>query len=85
MFRIDVLKNFTIFIVRHLRCCVEISYNKIAGLQACNSIKKRLQQSCFFVNIDKFFKNGFFYRTPLVAASEMKKFFLFAIYTTLKI
>ena len=59
MFRIDVLKNFTIFTVRHLCCCVGFSYNKIAGLQACNSIKKRLQQSCFFVNIDKFFRTTF--------------------------
>ena len=49
------------------------------------SIKKRLQHSCFPVNIDKFFKNSFFYRTPLVAASGIERFFLFAIYTTLTI
>ena len=31
--------------------CVEISFNKVAGLQACNFIKKRLQLRCFPVNI----------------------------------
>ena len=29
-------------------------FNKVAGLQAWNFIKKRLQHSCFLVNIVKF-------------------------------
>ena len=58
---------------------------KITGLQACNSIKKRLQHNCFPVNIEKFFKNSFSYRTALMAASGIERFLLFAIYATLKI
>ena len=56
-FKIGVLKNFAIFTGKHL-CW-----------KACHFIKKRLQHKCFTVNITKF-KNNFFYRTPLVAASE---------------
>ena len=70
---------------KNLCCCVGLSFNKLTGLQACNSIKKRLQHSCFPVNIEKFFKNSFPYRTALVAASGIERFFLFAIYATLKI
>ena len=39
---------------------MESLFNKIAGLQACNFIKKRLQQRCFLVNIAKFL------RTPIL-------------------
>ena len=39
--------------------CVGV-LNKVAGLQACSFIKKRLQHKCFFVNIAKIFKNTFF-------------------------
>ena len=56
-FKIGVLKNFAILTGKHL-CW-----------KACHFIKKRLQHKCFTVNITKF-KNNFFYRTPLVAASE---------------
>ena len=84
-FRIGVLENFAIFTGKHLCCSVGVSFNKIAGLQACNSIKKRLQHSCFPVNIEKFFNNSFSYRTAPVTASGIQRFFLFAIYATLKI
>ena len=40
----------------------------------CNFIKKRLQPRCFPVNIAKPLRIAFFYRTPLVAASERLKF-----------
>ena len=39
-------------------------------LQACNFIKNRLQHRIFFMNIAKFLKTTFFYRTLLVAVSE---------------
>ena len=54
-FEIGVLKNFAIFRGKHL--CWSVFLIK---LQACN----------FPVNIAKNFKNSFFYKTPLVAASE---------------
>ena len=37
------------------------------GLQACNFIRKRLQQRCFPVNIAKFLRTGFFTEHPPVA------------------
>ena len=39
---------------------LESLFNKAAGLQSCNFIKKRLQQMCFPKNICKIFKNVFF-------------------------
>ena len=44
-------------------------FNKVGGFQASNFTKMRFQCRCFPVNITKFFKNNFFYRTPPVAAS----------------
>ena len=46
---------------------LESLFNKVARLHACNLIKKRLQHSCFPLNIAKLVKTAFFYRTPLVA------------------
>ena len=58
---------------------LESLFNKIAGTQASNFIKKRLQLSCFPVNIAKFL------RRPLVAASAflypMKHFRTFGFLT----
>ena len=34
-------------------------FNTIAGLLACNFIKRRLQDSCFPVNIGKFLRTAF--------------------------
>ena len=39
---------------------LEPLFNKVAGLQACNFIKKRLQHRCFALNIVKFS------RTPIL-------------------
>ena len=39
---------------------LESPFNKVAGLQACNFIKRRLQRRCFPVNIAKFL------RTPIL-------------------
>ena len=43
---------------------MESLFNKVAGLlqafKACNFIKKRLQHSCFPVNIAKFLRTAFF-------------------------
>ena len=35
-------------------------FNKVAGIQACNSVKKKLQHRCFPVNIAKFLRTAFF-------------------------
>ena len=38
---------------------MESLLNKVAGLKACNFFKKRLQQSFFPVNIEKFLRIAF--------------------------
>ena len=48
------LKNFAIF---------EVSFYKFADLPDCNLIKKRLQHTCFPVNIAKFLKTFILKRT----------------------
>ena len=48
------LKDFSIFIEKHL--CWILFFNDIAGLKACNFIKKGLQHRCFPVNIAKFLR-----------------------------
>ena len=65
-----VLKSFANFTRKHL--CWRSLFNKTAGLKAWNFIKKRLQHKFFSVKFAKLFKNTFFYRTPPVAASEIK-------------
>ena len=52
---------------------LESLFNKVAGPQACDFIKKRLQHRCFPVNIYYILKNTFFHRTPPAAASEIFK------------
>ena len=52
------LKNFTTFTEKYLCSC--LFFKKNAGLQACSFIKKRLQHSCFLMNIAKFL------RTPVL-------------------
>ena len=42
---------------------------KIIGLRPATFLRKRLWYRCFPVNFAKFYKNIFYYRTPLVAAS----------------
>ena len=53
-----------------------MSESLLIKLQACNSIKKGLQHSCFPANIEKIFKSSFSYRTALVAASGIENFFV---------
>ena len=45
------LKHFVIFTGKHLFW--GLFFNKVAGHQSCNFIKKRLQHRCFLVNIEK--------------------------------
>ena len=63
---------------------LESLFNKIAGLQACNFIKKRLQHSCFPVNIVTLFKNTNFQERLQTAAANvflfLKKLFFFSFY-----
>ena len=56
-FKISVLK---IIAISQQNTCVEVFFNKIAGLQACNFIKKRLQHRCFPVKFTKFLRTPFF-------------------------
>ena len=56
-FKIGVLKNFAIFTGKYLFWSV---FNKNVGLEACNFIKKRLQDRCFPVNTAKFSRTHFF-------------------------
>ena len=46
---------------------LESLFNKVAGLEVCNFINKRLQDMCFPVNIPKILRTVFFYRIPPVA------------------
>ena len=49
-----ILKNFVILTGKHL--CRGIFLNKVAGHQACNFIKRRLQHRYFLANIGKFIR-----------------------------
>ena len=49
-----ILKHFVTFTGKHL--CRGLFFNKIAGHQVCNFIKKRLQHRCFLANITKFIR-----------------------------
>ena len=65
--KIGFLKNFAIFTGKHLWW----SHFLVLVCQISNYrvhfIKKRLQHKCFPVNIAKFLRAAFFYRTPSVA------------------
>ena len=58
-FKKGVLRNFAKFTGKHL--CQSLFFNKV---------EKRLWHSYFPVNFAKILRTPFFYRTPLVAASE---------------
>ena len=45
---------------RNLTAVLESVFNKVAGLQACNFVKKRLQQRCNLVKFAKFLRILFF-------------------------
>ena len=53
-----ILKYFVIFTGKHL--CWSLFFNKVSSHQACNLIKKGLQQKYFLVNIRKLI------RTPIL-------------------
>ena len=53
---------------------LESLFNKVAGLEVCKSIKRRLQHRCFPVKNAKFLRTDFFYRAPLVVASGTETF-----------
>ena len=50
---------------------VEFLFDKVAVLKVRNFVKKKLRNRFFTVNIAKFLRTPFFYRTPLVAVSAM--------------
>ena len=55
--KIGVLKNYANFTGKHL--CQSILFKKVASLQTCNFIRKRLQQRCFPVKFAKFLRTPF--------------------------
>ena len=63
-----VLKNFAKFTGKHL--CHSIFLNKVTGLRLATLLKKETLTQMFSCAFCEIFKNAFFYRTPLVAASE---------------
>ena len=69
--KINVLKIFAIFTGKHL--CRSVFLRTLQVLKPANLLKR--DSRYFPVNIAKFFKNSFFYRTPLVAASGIETFF----------
>ena len=67
-FKIGILKKCCKF---HRKTSVlEYLFNEVAVLKTCNVIKKRHQHRCFPVIFAIFLRMPFFYRTPLLAASE---------------
>ena len=61
-FKTGVLKNFANFIGEHP--VLESLFNKVAGLQAGNLIKKKTLHRCILVKFAKSLRVPFFYRTP---------------------
>ena len=49
----------------------ESLFNNAAGLKVCNFIKKRLQHRSFALNTGNLQERSLFYRTPVVAVSEI--------------
>ena len=68
--------NFLKKILQH-RCLpvLESLSKKVAGLEARKSIKKETPSQVFSCEYCEIFKNSFFYRTSLVAASGIATFF----------
>ena len=71
--RVALLKRLLLRILQYSqeKNCVGISFNKVAGLDACNIIKKRLKNKCFFVNIAKFLRTVF---SEAVVRKNFEKF-----------
>ena len=54
--KIGVLKNFCN--IHKKTPVLDLLFNKVTELEACNCIKKRLQHRCFLVNIAKFLRTS---------------------------
>ena len=67
-----VLKNFAKFTGKHL--CQSLFFNKVTVL-ACNFTKKEALAQMFSCEFCEIFKNTFFYRKPLVAASAFNSLY----------
>ena len=63
--RQGVLRNFAKLTGKHL--CQSLLFNKVAGLKACNFIKKETLSQVFSCEFCKISTNIFFYRRPPVA------------------
>ena len=59
---------------------LESLFNKVAGLQGCSFIKKRLQHRCFFCEYYKLFKNSYFEEHLKTAASVLNGYFRTTIF-----
>ena len=68
-----VLRNFAKFTGKRL--CQSLFFNKVAGLQACNFIKKRLRHKCFSVNFAQFLRTPFVIEHLRWPLQKMNNFF----------
>ena len=64
----EVLENFTKFIGKHLR--QSLFFNKVASVRLTTLLEKRLCTALVSCEFCEHFKNTFFQRTPLMAASK---------------
>ena len=69
-----ILKHFVIFTGKHL--CRGLFFNKVAGHQACNFIKRRLQHRYFFANIRIFIRRPILFWTTLANGCLVGKCFV---------
>ena len=76
-FKIGVLQNLANFTNKILYPVLESLFNNVAGLKRSETFIKETPAQVFSHEIDEIFKNTFYYRTTLVAASEIKKVFNF--------
>ena len=76
-FKIGVLQNLANFTNKILYPVLESLFNNVAGLKRSETFIKETPAQVFSHEIDEIFKNTFYYRTTLVAASEIKEVFNF--------
>ena len=62
-----VLRDFAKFRWKHLCQC--LFFNKSCRPQVCNSVRKETLAQVFSCEFSGIFKNAYYYRTPVVAAS----------------
>ena len=67
--KICVLKNVTKFTGK--KVCQSLFFNKVAGLRPAALLKKETLAQVFSCEFCDIFKNTFFHRRPLVAASTL--------------